>query len=46
MNAVPSLFILTALLPVASAQDATMIEKHDLVYVEPAGPLHALDVYA
>jgi acetyl esterase/lipase len=46
MNAISSLFIVTALLPVASAQDTRIIEKKDLVYAEPASPLHTLDVFA
>jgi acetyl esterase/lipase len=46
MMAVLSLFIVIALLPVASAQDVTIIKKENLVYAEPAGPLHTLDVYA
>jgi acetyl esterase/lipase len=39
MNAILSLLILIALLPVAFAQE-------HVVYAEPAGPLHTLDVYA
>jgi arylformamidase len=46
MNAISSLFIITALLPVASAQDTRIIEKKDVVYTEPASLLHSLDVYA
>ena len=46
MNAILSLFIITALLPVASAQDTGIIKKQDIVYAEPASPLHTLDVYA
>jgi acetyl esterase/lipase len=46
MNAVPSLFHLAALLSVAYAQDTRIIEKQDLVYAEPEGPFHTLDVYA
>src|SRR5712691_10846113 len=34
-----SLFVVIALLPIASAQE-------HVVYAEPAGPLHTLDVYA
>ncbi|HWV98614.1 MAG TPA: alpha/beta hydrolase [Candidatus Acidoferrum sp.] len=43
---VSSLSIITALLTVASPQDTRIIEKKDLVYAEPAGPPHTLDVYA
>src|SRR3954469_13381809 len=39
MKAVLSLFIVIASLPIASAQE-------HVVYAEPAGPLHTLDVYA
>jgi arylformamidase len=39
MKAILSLFSVIALLPVASAQE-------HVVYAEPAGPLHTLDVYA
>ena len=46
MNAISSLLIVTALLPVASAQDTGIIKKQDIVYAEPASPLHTLDVYA
>jgi acetyl esterase/lipase len=46
MNAISSLLIITALLPVASAQDTRIIKKPDIVYAEPASPLHTLDVYA
>ena len=46
MNAALSLLIVIALLPVASAQDAAIIEKENVVYAEPADPLHTLDVYA
>ena len=46
MNAILSLIIITALLPVASAQDTRIIKKQDIVYAEPASPLHTLDVYA
>src|SRR5262249_41887678 len=46
MNGVPSFFVLTALLSLASAQGVTIIKKQDLVYAEPAGPLQTLDVYA
>jgi len=46
MNAVPSLFILTALLSVAAARDSRFMKTQDLVYAEPASPLHTLDVYA
>ncbi len=47
MNAIPSLFIIIpTLLQVASAQDNGIIEKKDIVYAEPASPLHTLDVYA
>ena len=46
MNAVLSLFIFAALLPVASAQESRLIKTQDLVYAEPADPLHTLDVYA
>jgi hypothetical protein len=45
MNAILSLFIVTALLPVACAQDTGIIGKQDLVYAEPASPFHMLDVY-
>jgi acetyl esterase/lipase len=46
MNAISSLLIITALLPVASAQDTGIIKKQEIVYAEPASPLHTLDVYA
>ena len=46
MKVISSLFIITALLPVASAQDTGMLEKKDVVYAEPASPLHTLDLYA
>ncbi len=46
MNAVSSPLIIAALLSVASAQDTGNIEKKDVVYAEPASPLHTLDVYA
>src|SRR5512135_1748968 len=46
MNAVLSLLVITALLPVASAQDTGLLKKQDIVYAEPASPLHTLDVYA
>src|ERR1043166_1112522 len=46
MKAIPLLFIVAALLPAASAQDTRIIEKKDVVYAEPASPLHTLDVYA
>src|ERR1051326_8039407 len=46
MNAVLSLLIVVALLPVASAQDAAIIKKENVPYAEPADPLHTLDVYA
>jgi acetyl esterase/lipase len=46
MKAISSLLIVTALLPVASAQDTRIIEKKDVVYAETASPLHTLDVYA
>jgi arylformamidase len=46
MNITSFLFILATLLPVASAQDARIVEKKDVVYAEPAEPLHTLDVYA
>jgi acetyl esterase/lipase len=46
MNAVPSLFILTGLLSVASAQNAIIKGKQNVVYAEPASPLQTLDVYA
>jgi arylformamidase len=46
MNAVLSLLIFTALLPVASGQDSRIIKTLDLGYAEPADPLHTLDVYA
>ncbi len=46
MNAALSLFIITALLPVASAQDTRITKRQDIVYAEPASPLHRLDVYA
>jgi acetyl esterase/lipase len=46
MKAIPSLLFIAALLPVASAQDTRIIERKDLVYAEPASPLHTLDVYA
>ena len=39
MKAALSLLIVIGLLPVASAQE-------HVVYAEPAGPLHMLDVYA
>ena len=45
MNAALSLFIVIGLLPVASAQDAAIIKKENVVYAEPADPLHTLDVY-
>ena len=45
MKAISSLFIITALLPGASAQDTRVIVKKDVVYAEPASPLHTLDVY-
>jgi len=32
MNAISSLLMITALLPVASAQDARIIKKPDIVY--------------
>ncbi len=40
------MFIVAALLPVASAQDTRITKKQDLVYAEPASPLHMLDVDA
>jgi acetyl esterase/lipase len=46
MNALLSLFIITALQLVAFAQDTQIIKKPDLGYAEPAGSLHTLDVYA
>lgn len=46
MKAISSLFIITALLPGASAQDTRVIVKKDVVYAEPASPLHTLDVCA
>ena len=46
MNAILALFITIALLPLVSAQDTEIIKKQDIVYAEPAGPLHSLDVYA
>jgi acetyl esterase/lipase len=46
MNAILALIIITALLPVACAQDTRIIKKQDLVYAEPASPLHTLDVSA
>jgi len=46
MNPSYSLLIITALIPLASAQDTRILEKKDVAYAEPAGPLHALDVYA
>lgn len=46
MNATSYLLIVTAVLSVASAQDTKIIEKKDVVYAEPASPLHTLDVYA
>ena len=46
MKTIFSLFIITALLPFASAQATRIIEKKDVVYAEPASPLHTLDVYA
>ena len=46
MNAISSSFLLAASLSVATAQDSRIIEKRDLVYAEPAEPLHTLDVYA
>jgi len=46
MNAALSLLIVIALLPVASAQDAAIIKKQNVVYAEPASPFHTLDVYA
>jgi len=46
MNAGLSLFIITALVPVACAQDTRITTKQDIVYVEPASSLHTLDVYA
>ena len=46
MNASLSLLIVIASLPVGSAQDVAITKKQDVVYVEPADPLHTLDVYA
>jgi len=46
MNAALSLLIVIALLPVASAQDAAIPKKQDVVYAQPADALHTLDVYA
>jgi acetyl esterase/lipase len=46
MNAFSFVFTIAALLPVASAQDAGIIERKDVLYAEPASPLHTLDVYA
>jgi arylformamidase len=46
MNAALSLLIVIALLPVASAQDAAIIKKQNVVYAEPTSPFHTLDVYA
>src|SRR5215468_9980325 len=46
MNATSGLLIITAVLSVASAQNTRIIEKKDVVYAEPASPLHTLDVYA
>jgi arylformamidase len=45
MKAIASLLIVTAQLPVTSAQDTRIIEKNDVVYAESASPLHSLDVY-
>jgi acetyl esterase/lipase len=46
MNPIYSLLMVTALIPLASAQDARILEKKDVAYADPASPLHALDVYA
>jgi arylformamidase len=46
MKAILSLFIITALLPLVSAQDTQINEKKDIVYAEPVSPLHTLDIYA
>src|SRR5947209_12156922 len=46
MKAIPFLLIITALKSVASAQDARMTEKKDVLYAQPASTLHTLDVYA
>jgi arylformamidase len=46
MNAISYLLIIAAVLPVASAQDTSIIEKKEVVYAEPASPLHTLHVYA
>jgi arylformamidase len=46
MKAISSLLIIAALLPIASAQETKIIKKKDVVYAEPASPLHTLDVYA
>lgn len=46
MKTTLSLIAFAALLPVVSAQDTGMVVKKDIVYADPAGPLHTLDVYA
>ncbi len=46
MNAILTLSIITALLPLASAQESGITKKQDIVYAEPASPLHTLDVCA
>jgi acetyl esterase/lipase len=48
MNVISYLLIISilAVMSVAPAQDTRFVEKKDIVYAEPAGPLHTLDVYA
>ena len=46
MNALSILLTIAALLPVAAAQDARLMEKKEIVYAEPASPLYTLDVYS
>ena len=46
MKTIFSLALTSVLLPFASAQDARIKETHDIVYAEPASPLHTLEVYA
>lgn len=46
MKAISCLFITTGLLAVASAQESRIIERKDVLYAEPASPLHTLDVFA
>lgn len=46
MKTTLSLLTLAAFLPLAGAQEPALAVKKDIVYAEPAGPLHSLDIYA